>query len=263
MRNSTSMLCGLILFLGLWSVASEIVYTQPARGYQGRFSNRLYQPPGRYAQPYGQERRNRFAQPYRRNPIPDAVWRDPDRLRRLREYQNRLHQQDYRLPGPMPYPDLHWGRSKPRFDPTAAQAEQSSWDLLAEQKYGPAFYRFGALVQAKPDQADLRIGYGLAALGDGDHDRGAWAIYRAFRDNPEGLNQLELPEEVLPLIGQSIQHYREQLQQDPANRNAEFMLAALHHLRGDRAVAKEVTGRLMQRENPSTAAENLHRLLIE
>jgi len=111
-----------------------------------------------------------------------------------------------------------------------------NWDALAQGAYRHALRGFGDAATAAPRTGKPKVGYALAAALGGDLDRGAWAMKRALRADPEALEYLQLDAQLEPAVAALIDRY--QARGDDAD--AVLMTASLHVLRGDEAAAGQI-----------------------
>jgi len=116
------------------------------------------------------------------------------------------------------------------------------WRLLQCDAPYQALQRFSAEAQDRPQNADPKIGYSLAAAELGKHSASVWAMRRAMRDTPEGVAYFRLGPEHEATIDRLIDRYERFRYENPGDQDVVFMLAALRYLDGDPEGAHQVLG---------------------
>jgi len=151
----------------------------------------------------------------------------------------------------------HDSRDYPEAENTARDdvTVGTAWDTLASGRYEGALSQFGTAAERDPDGAIPKVGYALAAASAGNLDRGVWAMRRAFRIDPEGVEYLVLDEKSAEVARGLIPQYSGQ---EGASDHA-FMLAALHYLLDAPGTASDYASAFAQESRPS--AENLRELI--
>jgi len=133
----------------------------------------------------------------------------------------------------------------------------SAWGLLSAGETGAALAAFAEQAQAQPQAGEPKVGYALAAAAGGDLERGVWAMRRAFRMDPEGVQYVELDEASRRRVAELAERYGRTPPPGLGAADAAFMQGALAYLLGDHAAAE----RALDEAGESTSARNLGRLL--
>ncbi|MDT8281894.1 MAG: hypothetical protein RQ982_03675 [Gammaproteobacteria bacterium] len=138
------------------------------------------------------------------------------------------------------------------------------WQLLAQNQPAEAFKVFAE--QAGNNQSDgiPKAGYALSVALQGQHDKAAWAMRRAFRIAPDSLHYIDIDKTLQPAVSALIDEYAQR--QNSANNqpDAAFMVAALNYLLHEDEAASIAIERAIQDEgDDSQSAENLQRLLTK
>lgn len=139
------------------------------------------------------------------------------------------------------------GSTQGRFNDTKYA---DNWDALAQGSYHSALRGFGDEATAQPRKGTPKIGYALASAMSGDLDRGAWAMKRALKYDPESLNYLQLDAEFKPVLEDLIGRYETQSHAD-----AVLMTASLHFLNGDSGAAGQTLAQYGQYRNETGFAQ--------
>jgi hypothetical protein len=119
-------------------------------------------------------------------------------------------------------------------EPAPTWSVDQAWDLLADGDFISAREIFGAQIDALPNDAYARIGFGIATAMLGNHEAGTHAVRRAMRDDYEAIRYV--PED--PRLAQSLaslaEFYGRRAQDaqygDP---DALFMVGAMQYLLGN------------------------------
>jgi len=123
--------------------------------------------------------------------------------------------------------------------PPADLDEQEAWDLLSNGREAIAQEQFAQVLNAEPDNARARAGFGLAAALAGHQATAAWALRDALEIRPDVLDFLPL----MPSLRSRLTDLARQLElrgTQPSQPNAVdelFLAAALRAAVGDRAQA--------------------------
>lgn len=123
--------------------------------------------------------------------------------------------------------------------PAAGALEQSAWDALAQGQDFRGEEMFAAVLNAEPQNARARAGYGLAAAMSGRDATAAWALRDALSLRPDALDALPLS----PGMRWQLTELSRQLEMRAQNAGAAasvddlFLSAALRASVGDRAQA--------------------------
>lgn len=107
------------------------------------------------------------------------------------------------------------------------------WARLEAGHYSEASSAFAGEAQRHPTKGAPKVGYALAAAATGDHQRGAWAMRRAFRIDADAAHYITLTESLRPRIEQILNRYQDTLDSSGYDHDTAFMVGALHYLLGN------------------------------
>ncbi len=138
---------------------------------------------------------------------------------------------------------------------------QVAWRLLARGRDYDALRHFSRMARLRPAEGEPKIGYALAVAGLGDLRRGARAMRRALRIDPESLLNLTIDGRLRSRIHALTAGYHTRLENNQADRDAAFMLAVLYGLIGDTESARYAMGLLESGGDQTPSAMDLRRLI--
>ena len=139
------------------------------------------------------------------------------------------------------------------------------WRLLAQNRASEALTFFAGQAGRYQKDGVPKVGYALSTAMEGDLDRAAWAMRRAFRIDPSNLHYVNFVQPLRISVNKLIGEYNARLEYagGAGNPDAAFMIAALNYLLHDenaaRIAIKEVMG---QARDNTQSAQNLHNLVI-
>ncbi len=179
-------------------------------------------------------------------------------------------------PGDNNYPKSYAGSSNTyrynstdtRYPDTATGTYSTNdlgWRLLAQSNPRGALDVFAT--QAGQHQTDgvPKVGYALSAAMQGDLNKAAWAMRRAFSIDPDSLHYLKIDASLRASIDGLLTEYHNQLKYAQGNRHFDvaFMIAALNYLVHEQAAARIAIEKLVAKlGDNSQSAQNLHRLVV-
>ena len=140
-------------------------------------------------------------------------------------------------------------------------AQVSAWEHLLEERYQEALTQFGLDAQAVPDQSGPKVGYALASAALGRLNWGTWAMRRAVRTDPNGMQALRLDEQLRPLVDSLIEKYAYAATRPEDQADAAFMVASLQFLLRDREAAAEAIAQAQKAGDQSSSTANLKRMI--
>ncbi|MCA9295244.1 MAG: hypothetical protein KC983_01980, partial [Phycisphaerales bacterium] len=117
--------------------------------------------------------------------------------------------------------------------PPAPQPDDKGWDLLVQGRIHAAVNVFIEETTMYPGHATPRVGFALCAALQHDDDAAIWAMKRAFSIDPETLLRFAGSDDLNEEIHGLMTHYVARVTADEDDRDAQFMVAALHFLLGD------------------------------
>ena len=146
-------------------------------------------------------------------------------------------------------------------DSSPGTLDGGGWARLAEGRYSQALAIFAAEASNRPKAGRPKVGYALSMAASGDLRRGAWAMRRALRVDPESMHYVTLDAPLRTRVTQILTRYRDN--PGPAVRNADaaFMRASLHYLLGDTDSARTAIELAVADGDRGSGTGNLKRLI--
>lgn len=139
------------------------------------------------------------------------------------------------------------------------------WRLLAQRNPRGALDVFATQAGQSYTDGVPKVGYALSAAMQGDLNRAAWAMRRAFSIDPDSLHYLKIDPSLRASIDMLLAEYHNQLKYAQGNRQFDviFMIAAMNYLIHDNAAASVAIERLVVKlGDDSPSAQNLRRLVF-
>ncbi len=106
-----------------------------------------------------------------------------------------------------------------------------------------------------------KVGFALASASNGNLTQGLWAMRRAFRIDPNSLNQLQFDENIIVTMDVLIDQYHDFKEVDGNHYDGAFMLSALYYFKQDFAAARENIDRAKNDGDDSVSLTNLEKLV--
>jgi hypothetical protein len=157
--------------------------------------------------------------------------------------------------------DPHAASDSPYTYPSLlAPSQHDGWSMLAEGRTGEALAAFASRSIDEPSDGAPRAGYAIAAALNGNLDKGAWAMRRAFRIDPAPLRYVVGDARLTRPIRLLIDRYEDRLVHPSRRADATFMIAALSYLVHDDVEARVAIEKAVAGGDSSTSAANLLRL---
>ena len=138
--------------------------------------------------------------------------------------------------------------------------ESHGWSLLRSGRTVVALPEFANEAHRHPSHGLPKIGYVLATSASGDLARGALAMRRAMRIDPNAAHYVVLDEELRYLLDQLVKEY-DARGRTAAEPDTAFMLVSLHYLRGDIDAARPALKHLVETGDRSASTAGLRRLV--
>jgi len=142
-----------------------------------------------------------------------------------------------------------------------AAATQPVWDLLREGRSAEALTAFSQVGQAIRAAGVPKIGAALSLAMLEQFDRGAWAMRRAVRLDPEAVAHVPVDDALRERLDRLVQQYRRSEHHGILAKDATFMLAVLHGLCGEWDAAHEMIDLAREVGDTSEAAAVYRRYL--
>jgi hypothetical protein len=117
--------------------------------------------------------------------------------------------------------------------------DDSGWTAILNGAYEEAARRFGDESLAQSMRAEPRIGYALASAALGHYGRAARSVHRGLWLDRDGVRDLNVDESLRPFLGDLIGQFAPARPNQVSERDAAFMVAALHYLLRDVGAAHE------------------------
>ena len=139
------------------------------------------------------------------------------------------------------------------------------WRLLAQNRTREALNFFAGQAGRYQKDGVPKVGYALSTAMQGDLDRAAWAMRRAFRIDPNSLHYVNIEQPLRISIGNLIAEYNARLDYSDGSGNSDsaFMIAALNYLLHDKNTARKAIEEAMGKAGDnSQSALNLYNLVI-
>jgi hypothetical protein len=140
-------------------------------------------------------------------------------------------------------------------------AADDAWEYLASGDAREARRLFDRAVNAYPADGLPQIGYALSAALLDRHAEAAVYMRRALRDDPESLREIPLSEDLRTQIQPLLETYLHQSKQNVSDIDSLFMLAVLHTIDGDEAMAYFAIDRAAELGDGDRAVANLKSML--
>lgn len=150
-------------------------------------------------------------------------------------------------------------------DMEAKVMDNEGWRLLAQNRASEALTFFAGQAGRYQKDGIPKVGFALSTAIQGDLDRAAWAMRRAFRIDPNTLHYVNIEQPLRVSVNKLIGEYNAQLEYagEAGNSDAAFMISALNYLLHNEDAARlaieEAVGKA--RDN-SQSAQNLYNLVI-
>jgi hypothetical protein len=143
--------------------------------------------------------------------------------------------------------------------------DNAGWQLLAQNRASEALSFFAGQAGLYQNDGVPKVGYALSTAMQGDLDRAAWAMRRAFRIDPSSLHYIYIEQSLRISINNLIAEYNSRLNysdgyghSDPA-----FMIAALYYLLHDENAARKAIEEAIDKAGDnSQSAQNLYNLVM-
>lgn len=161
----------------------------------------------------------------------------------IRPEPDRHLEPDVRVP---PDPRLDPGIQVPQealdaaADDHGVAATEAVWDLLGRGRSAEALTAFSRIGQTIRAAGVPKIGAAVALAMLRQYDRAAWAMRRAVRLDPEAVAHVPVDEALAERLDDLVQEYRRNDHHGVLAKDATFMLAVLHGLRGEWGAAREM-----------------------
>jgi len=149
-------------------------------------------------------------------------------------------------------------QAKARDDNTAEgliTKTDTAWLMLEQGEFRRARHQFGLQAANQPEEGIHKIGYALAAAGNGDLDRGSWAMKRALRYDVDAFHYMDMSASMSDLLHQLISEYQSLGREDSI-----VTLAMLHYLAGNKEQAKAIVIESETQISDRQMLNNLNRL---
>jgi tetratricopeptide (TPR) repeat protein len=145
--------------------------------------------------------------------------------------------------------------------PPQLTSANDGWEYLASGDAREARRAFDQSVTAYPSDGLPKIGYALsAALLDRDQEAAEY-MRRALREDPESLREIPLSEDLRVQLRPLLDEYLRNSKQNPSDVDALLMLAVLHTIDGNDAMAYFAIDRAVDIGDRDVASGNLKRMI--
>jgi hypothetical protein len=135
-----------------------------------------------------------------------------------------------------------------------AAASEQGWALLRRGRASEALTAFSRIAQTYRGAGVPKIGVALSLAMLEQFDRGAWAMRRALRLDPEAVPHVPVDEALRERLDRLVLQYRRRDQHAILAKDAAFMLGVLHALQGDPGAAREMLDLAVEVGDTSAAA---------
>lgn len=155
-----------------------------------------------------------------------------------------------------------------RYPDTATESYSTNdlgWRLLRQNNPREALDVFATQAGKNHNDGVPKVGYALSAAMQGDLNKAAWAMRRAFRIDPDSLHYMKIDASLRTSIDTLLAEYRNQLNHTQGNRHFDvaFMIAALNYLIHENDAARIAIGESVDKlGDNSPSALNLQRLVV-
>ena len=139
------------------------------------------------------------------------------------------------------------------------------WRLLGQNNPREALDVFATQAGKQHNDGVPKVGYALSAAMQGDLNKAAWAMRRAFRIDPDSLHYMKIDASLRTSIDTLLAEYHNQLNYAQGNRHFDvaFMIAALNYLIHENDAARVAIEESVDKlGDNSPSAINLHRLVV-
>lgn len=139
------------------------------------------------------------------------------------------------------------------------------WRLLAQNRATEALNFFAGQAGRYQKEGAPKVGYALSTAMQGDLNRAAWAMRRAFRIDPNSLHYINIEQPLRISMGNLIAEYNARLDYPDGSGNADsvFMIAALNYLLHDEIAARKAIEEAVGKAGDnSQSALNLYNLVM-
>ena len=120
---------------------------------------------------------------------------------------------------------------------------------------------FGRIAEHAANDGVPKLGYALAAAQAGDLDRGAWAMRRAFRIDPNAMYYFKPDRLIKGTLQRVAGAYKRRQGTGYSDKDAAFTLAAVQFLLNDEEASRSLAARISDYNDNSASADNLKRLI--
>ena len=155
-----------------------------------------------------------------------------------------------------------------RYPDTATESYSTNdlgWRLLGQNNSREALDVFATQAGNHQNDGVPKVGYALSAAMEGDLNKAAWAMRRAFRIDPDSLHYLKIDVSLRTSIDTLLAEYHNQLNYAQGNRHFDvaFMIAALNYLIHENDAARVAIEESVDKlGDNSPSAINLQRLVV-
>jgi hypothetical protein len=155
-----------------------------------------------------------------------------------------------------------------RYPDTATESYSTNdlgWRLLGQNNPREALDVFATQAGKNHNDGVPKVGYALSAAMQGDLNKAAWAMRRAFRIDPDSLHYLKIDALLRTRIDMLLAEYHDQLNYAQGNRHVDvaFMIAALNYLIHENDAARAaIEASVDKLGDNSPSALNLQRLVV-
>ena len=155
-----------------------------------------------------------------------------------------------------------------RYPDTATESYSTNdlgWRLLGQNNPREALDVFATQAGKNHNDGVPKVGYALSAAMQGDLNKAAWAMRRAFRIDPDSLHYLRIDVLLRTSIDMLLAQYHNQLNYAQGNRHVDvaFMIAALNYLIHENDAARvAIEASVDKLGDNSPSALNLQRLVV-
>ena len=155
-----------------------------------------------------------------------------------------------------------------RYPDTATESYSTNdlgWRLLGQNNPREALDVFATQAGRNHNDGVPKVGYALSAAMQGDLNKAAWAMRRAFRIDPDSLHYLRIDVLLRTSIDMLLAQYHNQLNYAQGNRHVDvaFMIAALNYLIHENDAARvAIEASVDKLGDNSPSALNLQRLVV-
>ena len=141
----------------------------------------------------------------------------------------------------------------------------AGWDFLAKNQASEALGFFAGQAGRYQTDGVPKVGFALSTAMQGDLDRAAWAMRRAFSIDSNSLHYIRIEPPLRVSINNLIAEYNNRINYSEGYGQSDsvFMIAALNYLlRDNNAASKAIDEAINKAGDGSQSAQNLYKLLI-